>query len=151
MILFSLLSPCAISRTARACGELTGDDLELRRALEDAPDDALAALAAALPDLTPAAADPATVARQALALVARDASEERRALVEEALTAPAPETLTSTLEVIGVLSLAVFALKSRVEIAYDKKKGFSFHLRKDASSDTLVRSVLSGLLSLGRK
>jgi hypothetical protein len=145
----------ALHALALLRAELTGDDVALRRALEDAPDDALAALAAAFPDVVPAAMDGASLAKQALALVARDASGERRALVEHALTAPASkETLTSpmeaAMEAAGLISIVVLALKTKVDVGYDKKKGFHFHVIKEASSDSLVKTVMSGLLSMFR-
>jgi hypothetical protein len=130
-------------------GELTGDDVALRRALEDDPDAALAALAAAFPDVAPTATDSAALAKQTLALVARDASEERRALVEQALTAPtSKETLATPMEAAMLVSFVVLAMKSQFEVGYDKKKGFYFNVRKGASTDSLVKSVMSGLLGL---
>ena len=108
-------------------GELTGDDVALRRAREDAPHAALAALAAAFPDVAPTATDSAALAKQTLTLVARDASEERRALVEQALTAPtSKETLATPMEAAMLVSFVVLAMKSQFEAGYDKKKGFYF-------------------------
>ena len=50
------------------------------------------------------------------------------------------------MEAAILVSLVVLALKSQFEVGYDKKKGFHFNIRKGASPDSLVKSVMSGLL-----